>query len=137
MDGGILVVSAVDGAMPQTREHILLCRQVGVKNLIVFLNKIDMVEDPEMHELVEMEVRELLSSYDYDGDKIPFIKGSALHALNGTNPEIGAEAIQKLIDAMDQNIEEPVRESKKDFLMSIDSSLNIPGRGCVVTGTIE
>ncbi len=90
MDGGILVVSAVDGAMPQTREHILLCRQVGVKNLIVFLNKIDMVEDPEMHELVEMEVRELLSSYDYDGDKIPFIKGSALHALNGTNPEIGA-----------------------------------------------
>ena len=101
MDGGILVVSAVDGAMPQTREHILLCRQVGVKNLIVFLNKIDIVDDPEMHELGEMEVRELLSSYDYDGDKIPFIKGSALHALNGTNPEIGAEAIQKLIDAMD------------------------------------
>lgn len=101
MDGGILVVSAVDGAMPQTREHILLCRQVGVKSLIVFLNKIDMVEDPEMHELVEMEVRELLSSYDYDGDKIPFVKGSALHALQGTNPELGAQAIQKLIDAMD------------------------------------
>merc|ERR1712166_1197595 len=85
MDGGILVVSAVDGAMPQTREHILLCRQVGVKNLVVFLNKIDLVDDEEMHELVEMEVRELLSSYDYDGDNIPFVKGSALHALHGTD----------------------------------------------------
>lgn len=137
MDGGILVVSAVDGAMPQTREHILLCRQVGVKSLIVFLNKIDLVEDPEMHELVEMEVRELLSSYDFDGDNIPFIKGSALHALNGTEPSIGSEAIGKLVAAMDANITEPPRESKKDFLMSIDSSLNIPGRGCVVTGTIE
>merc|ERR1719454_1736923 len=137
MDGGILVVSAVDGAMPQTREHILLCRQVGVKNLVVFLNKIDLVEDEEMHELVEMEVRELLSSYDFDGDNIPFIKGSALHALNNTEPEMGEQAIQQLCDAMDANIDEPVREAKKDFLMSIDSSLNIPGRGCVVTGTIE
>lgn len=137
MDGGILVVSAVDGAMPQTREHILLCRQVGVKNLVVFLNKIDLVEDPEMHELVEMEVRELLSSYEYDGDNVPFIKGSALHALNGTEPALGSEAIGKLVDAMDKHITEPVRESKKDFLMSIESSLNIPGRGCVVTGTIE
>lgn len=137
MDGGILVVSAVDGAMPQTREHILLCRQVGVKSLIVFLNKIDLVEDAEMHELVEMEVRELLSSYEYDGDKVPFIKGSALHALNGTEPTLGAEAIERLVNAMDEHIAEPVRESKKDFLMSIESSLNIPGRGCVVTGTIE
>jgi len=137
MDGGILVVSAVDGAMPQTREHILLCRQVGVKSLIVFLNKIDLVEDPEMHELVEMEVRELLSSYDFDGDNIPFVKGSALHALNGTEPTMGAEAIEKLVQAMDTNIKEPTRESKKDFIMSIDSSLNIPGRGCVVTGTVE
>lgn len=137
MDGGILVVSAVDGAMPQTREHILLCRQVGVKSLIVFLNKIDLVEDAEMHELVEMEVRELLSSYEYDGDNVPFIKGSALHALNGTEPALGAEAIEKLVNAMDEHILEPVRESKKDFLMSIESSLNIPGRGCVVTGTIE
>jgi len=137
MDGGILVVSATDGAMPQTREHILLCRQVGVKSLIVFLNKIDLVEDEEMHELVEMEVRELLSSYDFDGDNIPFIKGSALHALNGTEPTMGAEAIEKLVAAMDANIVEPVRESKKDFLMSIDHSLNIPGRGCVVTGTVE
>ena len=94
MDGGILVVSAVDGAMPQTREHILLCRQVGVKNLVVFLNKIDLVEDEEMHELVEMEVRELLSSYEFDGDNIPFVKGSALHALNGTEPAIGSEAIE-------------------------------------------
>ena len=137
MDGAILVVSAADGAMPQTREHILLCRQVGVKSLVVFLNKVDMVDDEEMHELVEMEVRELLSSYDYDGDNIEFIKGSALCALNGTNPEIGYEAMEKLITAMDNTITEPVRESKKDFLMSIESSVNIPGRGCVVTGTIE
>jgi elongation factor Tu len=105
--------------------------------LIVFLNKIDLVEDEEMHELVEMEVRELLSSYDYKGDEVPFIKGSALHALNGTEPKLGSEAIEKLLEAMDNSIEEPVRESKKDFLMSIDSSLNIPGRGCVVTGTVE
>jgi elongation factor Tu len=97
MDGGILVVSAADGAMPQTREHILLCRQVGVKSIIVFLNKIDLVEDPEMHELVEMEVRELLSSYEYDGDNIPIIKGSALAALNGTDPELGVEALEQLV----------------------------------------
>lgn len=97
MDGGILVVSAADGAMPQTREHILLCRQVGVKNIIVFLNKIDIVEDVEMHELVEMEVRELLSAYDYDGENTPFIKGSALCALQGTNPELGAKAMESLI----------------------------------------
>jgi elongation factor Tu len=137
MDGGILVVSAVDGAMPQTREHILLCRQVGVKSLIVFMNKIDMVEDEEMHELVEMEVRELLSHYDYDGDKVVFVKGSALCALNGTNDAIGKNKIIELIKAMDENIQEPVRESKKDFLMSVDSTVNIPGRGVVVTGTIE
>jgi elongation factor Tu len=97
MDGGILVVSAADGAMPQTREHILLCRQVGVKSIIVFLNKIDLVEDPEMHELVEMEVRELLSSYEYDGDNIPIIKGSALAALNGTDPELGVQALEQLV----------------------------------------
>jgi len=94
MDGGILVVSATDGAMPQTREHILLCRQVGVKNIVIFLNKCDIVDDEEMHELVEMEVRELLSDYEYDGDEIPIIKGSALSALNGTDPEIGVEAIK-------------------------------------------
>jgi len=101
MDGGILVVSATDGAMPQTREHILLCRQVGVKNIIIFLNKCDVVDDEEMHELVEMEVRELLSSYDYDGDDTAFIKGSALSALNGETGEFGIPAIEKLVDAMD------------------------------------
>jgi len=137
MDGGILVVSAADGAMPQTREHILLCRQVGVKTIIVFLNKCDVVEDEEMHELVEMEVRELLSSYDYDGDNAVFVKGSALSALNGTDPEIGEQAMEKLVQAMDEHIAEPVRESDKDFLMSIDSSLNIAGRGVVATGTVE
>lgn len=108
-----------------------------MKSLVVFMNKIDAVDDEEMHELVEMEVRELLSSYDYDGDNIPFVKGSALCALNGTQPEIGEKAIAELVAAMDDNIQEPVRESKKDFLMSIDQAVNIPGRGCVVTGTIE
>ncbi len=137
MDGGILVVSAADGAMPQTREHILLCRQVGVKTIIVFLNKCDLVDDEEMHELVEMEVRELLSSYDYDGDNCVFVKGSALSALNGTDPVLGTEAMEKLVTAMDEHIVEPERQSEKDFLMSIDSSLNIAGRGCVVTGTVE
>jgi len=137
MDGGILVVSATDGAMPQTREHILLCRQVGVKTIIIFLNKCDIIDDEEMHELVEMEVRELLSAYDYNGDDCPMIKGSALCALNGTDPELGVEAMEKLVEAMDAHITEPVREKDKDFLMSIDSSVNISGRGCVVTGTIE
>lgn len=137
MDGGILVVSAADGAMPQTREHILLCRQVGVKTIIVFLNKCDLVQDEEMHELVEMEVRELLSYYDYDGDNTVFIKGSALCALNGTDPEIGVEAMRQLTEAMDTHIPEPERQKEKDFLMSIDSSVNIPGRGCVATGTVE
>ena len=137
MDGGILVVSAADGAMPQTREHILLCRQVGVKTIIVFLNKCDLVQDEEMHELVEMEVRELLSSYDYDGDNTVFVKGSALSALNGTDPVIGEKAMEELIAAMDSEIQEPKREKDKDFLMSIDTSINISGRGCVVTGTIE
>ena len=137
MDGGILVVSAADGAMPQTREHILLCRQVGVKNIIVFLNKCDMVTDPEMHELVEMEVRELLNQYEYDGDNAVFVKGSALCALNGTEPELGEKAMEKLIEALDTQIELPERLKDKDFLMSIDSSVNIPGRGTVVTGTVE
>lgn len=102
MDGGILVVSATDGAMPQTREHILLCRQVGVKNILVFLNKCDIVQDEEMHELVEMEVRELLADYDYDGENCRVIKGSALSALNGTDPEIGVQAMEKLMAAMDE-----------------------------------
>jgi elongation factor Tu len=137
MDGGILVVSAADGAMPQTREHILLCRQVGVKNIIVFLNKVDLVPDEEMHELVEMEVRELLSHYEYDGEKTVFVKGSALCALNGTEPTLGKDAMKLLTDAMDKNFPIPVREKDKDFLMSIDGSLNIPGRGVVATGTVE
>ena len=137
MDGGILVVSAADGAMPQTREHILLCRQVGVKTIIVFLNKCDLVQDEEMHELVEMEVRELLSYYDYDGDNTTFIKGSALSALNGTDPELGMEAMEQLVGAMDNEFVEPERQMDKDFLMSIETSLNIAGRGVVVTGTLE
>ena len=134
MDGGILVVSATDGAMPQTREHILLCRQVGVKNIIVFLNKCDVVTDPEMHELVEMEVRELLNQYEYNGDTAVFVKGSALCALNGTEPELGEKAMEKLVAALDSEIKLPERLKDKDFLMSID---NIPGRGTVVTGTVE
>jgi len=137
MDGGILVVSATDGAMPQTREHILLCRQVGVKNIIVFLNKCDMVTDEEMHELVEMEVRELLSQYDYDGDNTAVIKGSALCALNGTDKEIGFDAMEQLVEAMDATFKEPERLTDKPFLMSIDQSINISGRGTVCTGTIE
>ena len=137
MDGGILVVSATDGAMPQTREHILLCRQVGVKKIIVFLNKCDVVQDEEMHELVEMEVRELLSSYDYDGDDCEFVKGSALCALNGTDPELGEQAMEKLVAAMDSSFEEPERKTDLPFLMSIESAINIQGRGAVCTGTIE
>lgn len=137
MDGGILVVSATDGAMPQTREHILLCRQVGVKNIIVFLNKCDVVTDPEMHELVEMEVRELLNQYEYNGDTAVFVKGSALCALNGTEPELGEKAMEKLVAALDSEIKLPERLKDKDFLMSIDSAVNIPGRGTVVTGTVE
>jgi len=137
MDGGILVVSAADGAMPQTREHILLCRQVGVKNIIVFLNKCDLVEDEEMHELVEMEVRELLTHYEYDGEKTTFIKGSALAALQGTDPVLGKGAMEKLTQAMDTIFTEPKREKDKDFLMSIDGSLAIAGRGIVATGTVE
>ena len=137
MDGGILVVSAADGAMPQTREHILLCRQVGVQSIIVFLNKCDLVTDKEMHELVEMEVRELLSQYEYDGDKTVFIKGSALCALQGTDPILGEKAMEELVAALDNNIPLPLREKDKDFLMSVDTTMNISGRGTVVTGTIE
>lgn len=137
MDGGILVVSATDGAMPQTREHILLCRQVGVKKILIFLNKCDMVTDEEMHELVEMEVRELLSSYDYDGDDATLVKGSALKALEGSTEEIGIPSIEKLVAAMDAEIPVPERPINKDFMMSIEGAHNISGRGTVVTGTID
>jgi elongation factor Tu len=137
MDGAILVVSAADGPMPQTREHILLAKQVGVPSIVVFLNKVDMVEDAELLELVEMEVRELLSSYDFPGDKIPIVKGSALRALEGEDSDIGEKSIQALMDAVDSYIAEPVRATDKPFLMPIEDVFSISGRGTVVTGRIE
>ena len=137
MDGGILVVSAADGPMPQTREHILLSRQVGVPFIVVFMNKADMVDDKELLELVEMEVRDLLSSYDFPGDDIPVIIGSALKALEGDTSEIGVPAIEKLIEAMDSYIPEPVRNIDKAFLLPIEDVFSISGRGTVVTGRIE
>jgi len=137
MDGAILVCSAADGPMPQTREHILLARQVGVPYIVVFLNKADMVDDAELLELVEMEVRDLLSSYDFPGDDIPLVVGSALKALEGDKSEIGEAAIVKLVEAMDSYIPEPVREIDKPFLMPIEDVFSISGRGTVVTGRIE
>jgi elongation factor Tu len=137
MDGGILVVSAADGPMPQTREHILLSRQVGVPYIVVFMNKADMVDDAELLELVEMEVRDLLSSYDFPGDEIPIIVGSALKALEGDTSEIGIPAIEKLVDTMDSYIPEPVRNIDKAFLLPIEDVFSISGRGTVVTGRIE
>ena len=137
MDGAILVVSAADGPMPQTREHILLARQVGVPSLVVFLNKVDMVDDPELLELVEMEIRELLTSYGYPGDEIPVVKGSALMALEGKDNKLGKEAIQALMDAVDAYIPQPERPIDKPFLMPIEDVFSISGRGTVVTGRIE
>jgi elongation factor Tu len=137
MDGAILVVSAADGPMPQTREHILLARQVGVPALVVFLNKCDMVDDPELLELVEMEVRELLSSYQFPGDDIPIIHGSALMALEDKNPELGNDAILKLMAAVDEYIPQPVRATERPFLMPIEDVFSISGRGTVVTGRVE
>ncbi|MBA75014.1 MAG: elongation factor Tu [Tistrella sp.] len=137
MDGAILVVSAADGPMPQTREHILLARQVGVPALVVFMNKVDMVDDEELLELVEMEVRELLSSYDFPGDDIPVIKGSALAAIEGKNPEIGAERILELMRSVDEYIPTPDRPKDQPFLMPIEDVFSISGRGTVVTGRIE
>ena len=137
MDGGILVVSAADGPMPQTREHVLLARQVNVPHLVVFLNKADMVDDEELLELVEMEVRELLDSYDFPGDDIPVITGSALKALEGDASEIGSQAIMKLMDAVDSYIPTPTRDVDKPFLMPIEDVFSISGRGTVVTGRIE
>ncbi len=137
MDGAILVVSAADGPMPQTREHILLARQVGVPALVVFLNKVDMVDDPELIELVEMELRELLSSYQYPGDDIPIVKGSALMALEDKNPEIGKNAIMELMKAVDDYIPQPERAKDQPFLMPIEDVFSISGRGTVVTGRIE
>ncbi len=137
MDGAILVVSAADGPMPQTREHILLARQVGVPYIVVFLNKADMVDDAELLELVEMEVRELLSSYDFPGDDIPIVVGSALKALEGDTSNLGEEAIVKLVEAMDNYFPIPEREIEKPFLMPIEDVFTISGRGTVVTGRIE
>jgi elongation factor Tu len=137
MDGAILVCSAADGPMPQTREHILLARQVGEPFIVVYLNKADMVDDAELLELVEMEVRELLSSYDFPGDECPIVVGSALKALEGVDSEIGTQSIERLVQALDSYIPEPVREIEKPFLMPIEDVFSISGRGTVVTGRIE
>ena len=137
MDGAILVCSAADGPMPQTREHILLARQVGVPYIVVFLNKCDMVDDPELLELVEVELRDLLNSYKFPGDKIPIIRGSALKALEGDKGEFGEAAIKKLLDTLDAYIPDPVRDIEKPLLMPIEDVFSISGRGTVVTGRIE
>jgi elongation factor Tu len=137
MDGAVLVVSAADGPMPQTREHILLSRQVGVPAIVVYLNKADMVDDPELLELVEMEVRELLSSYDFPGDDTPVVAGSALKALEGDTSEIGVPSIVKLVEEMDAFIPEPQRAVDGDFLMPVEDVFSISGRGTVVTGRVE
>ncbi len=137
MDGAILVVSAADGAMPQTREHILLAKNVGVPNIVVFLNKVDMVDDEDMVEMVEEEIRELLTKNGFPGNDIPVVRGSALKALEGDTSEIGSEAIMKLMDALDTYIPEPVRDVDKPFLMAVEGVFSIPGRGTVATGRIE
>lgn len=137
MDGGILVVSASDGAMPQTREHIVLAKNVGVPALVVFLNKCDMVDDPEMIDMVEEEIRDLLKKYDFPGDQIPVVRGSALKAMNGDKGDLGYGAMQKLVDALDNYIPEPKRDIEKPFLMPIESVFSISGRGTVATGRIE
>ena len=137
MDGAILVVSAADGPMPQTREHILLARQVGVPAIVVYMNKVDQVDDEELLELVEMEIRELLSQYDFPGDDIPIIKGSALAALEGRDPEIGEQSIHELMKAVDEYIPTPERPIDQPFLMPIEDVFSISGRGTVVTGRVE
>ena len=137
MDGAILVVNAADGPMPQTREHILLGRQVGIPYMVVYMNKVDQVDDEELLELVEMEIRELLSKYEYPGDDIPIIRGSALHAMNGTQPEIGEESIKALMKAVDEYIPTPARAVDQPFLMPVEDVFSISGRGTVATGRIE
>jgi elongation factor Tu len=137
MDGAILVVSAADGPMPQTREHILLARQVGVPSLVVYMNKVDMVDDPELLDLVELEVRELLSSYDFPGDEIPVVRGSALAAMEGRDEAVGKDSVMKLMDAVDSYIPQPERPKDRAFLMPIEDVFSISGRGTVVTGRIE
>jgi elongation factor Tu len=137
MDGAILVVSAADGPMPQTREHILLARQVGVPYIVVYLNKADMVDDPELLELVEMEVRELLSEYEFPGDEIPVVIGSALRALEGDDSEYGEPSVLALLEAVDEYIPEPERDIDRDFLLAVEDVFTIQGRGTVATGRVE
>ena len=137
MDGAILVVSAADGAMPQTREHIVLAKNVGVPALVVFLNKVDMVDDPDMLEMVEEEIRDMLKKYDFPGDQIPFVKGSALKALEGDTSEIGVASIDRLMEAVDTYIPQPARDIDKPFLMPVEGVFSIAGRGTVATGRIE
>jgi len=137
MDGAVLVVSAADGPMPQTREHILLARQVGVPSLVVYLNKVDMVDDPELLDLVELEVRELLSSYEFPGDEIPIVRGSALFALEGKEDALGKQSVLKLMEAVDSYIPQPDRPKDRPFLMPIEDVFSISGRGTVVTGRVE
>ena len=137
MDGSILVVSAADGPMPQTREHILLARQVGVPRIVVFLNKVDMVDDPELLELVELELRELLTQYEYPGDEIPIISGSALKALEDTDDPEATKCIQELVDALDEYIPVPERDVDKPFLMPVEDVFSITGRGTVPTGRVD
>ncbi|XP_054289549.1 elongation factor Tu, mitochondrial-like [Macrosteles quadrilineatus] len=136
MDGAILVVAATDGAMPQTREHLLLAKQIGIDHIVVFINKVD-AADAEMVELVEMEIRELLTEMGYDGDNVPIVKGSALCALEGKNPEIGRDAVAKLLEEVDKHIPTPVRDLDKSFLLPVENTYSIPGRGTVVTGRLE
>ncbi|MBR3898766.1 MAG: elongation factor Tu, partial [Elusimicrobiaceae bacterium] len=137
MDGAILVVSAVDGPMPQTREHVLLAKQVNVPKLVVFLNKVDLMEDAEMLDLVEMEIRELLSKYEFDGDNTPIVRGSALKAIEGDAGELGEPCIKRLMEALDTWIPEPARDTEKPFLMAVEDVFSITGRGTVATGRIE
>ncbi|MCX5782826.1 MAG: elongation factor Tu [Elusimicrobia bacterium] len=137
MDGAILVVSASDGPMPQTREHVLLARQVNVPNLVVYLNKVDMIEDKELLDLVELEIRDLLTKYEFPGDKVPIIRGSALKAMEGDASEIGEGSIHKLLEALDTNIPDPKRETDKPFLMAVEDVFSITGRGTVATGRVE
>lgn len=137
MDGAIIVVAATDGCMPQTREHLLLARQVGIQKLVIFINKVDQVDDPEMLELVEMEIRDLLETYGFDDENTPIIKGSALNALNGTRPEIGTDKIKELMSSIDTWLDQPQRALDKPFLMPVEDVFSIPGRGTVVTGRVE
>jgi elongation factor Tu len=137
MDGAIIVVSATDGQMPQTREHLLLASQVGIKKLVVFINKVDQVDDKEMLELVDMEMRDLLSTYGFDGENTPIVSGSALAALEGRDPEIGQQAVMKLMESVDSWLDMPPRDLDKPFLMPVEDVFSISGRGTVVTGRVE